>query len=76
MQIARQISTRTRVRIPRHLKRIFCKHCGGFLFPSGARVRLRDGVLTTTCIGCGKQMRRPYRGPKEKRARAKLETAQ
>jgi ribonuclease P protein subunit RPR2 len=60
VQIARQISTRTRVRMPRHLKRLFCRHCGGFLSPSSARVRLRDGVLTSTCLRCEKQTRRPY----------------
>jgi ribonuclease P protein subunit RPR2 len=60
VQIACRISTRTRIRMPRQLKRLFCKHCGSFLSPSGARVRLREGVLTTTCLACGKQTRRPY----------------
>jgi len=68
VQIARQISTRTRVRMPRHLKKLFCKHCGGFLSPSSARVRLRHGVLTTTCLRCEKQTRRPYGTKKEARA--------
>ncbi len=61
VQIARQISTRTRVRMPRHLKRLFCRHCGGYLSALSSRVRLCDGVLITTCLGCGEQMRRPYR---------------
>jgi ribonuclease P protein subunit RPR2 len=61
VQIARQISTRTRVRMPCHLKRLFCKHCGGYLSASSSRVRLCDGILITTCLGCGRQMRRPYR---------------
>ncbi|RQW79262.1 MAG: ribonuclease P [Methanothrix sp.] len=61
VQIARQISTRTRVRMPCHLKRLSCKHCGGYLSASSSRVRLCDGILITTCLGCGRQMRRPYR---------------
>lgn len=62
VQIARQIGTRTRVRMPRHLKSLFCKHCGCYLPASGARTRLRDGVLTATCLRCGTQARRPYKG--------------
>ncbi|MDD4448666.1 MAG: ribonuclease P [Methanothrix sp.] len=61
VQIARKICTRTRVRMPRPLKRLFCKHCGSFLAPAATRVRLREGVLITTCLLCGEQMRRPYR---------------
>ncbi len=61
VQIARRISTRTRVRMPRPLKRLFCRHCGSFLFASALRVRLREGILTATCLLCGELMRRPYR---------------
>lgn len=63
VQIARQISTRTRVRMPRHLKRLQCRHCGCYLSASSSRVRLCEGIIITTCLGCGKQMRRPYRTP-------------
>jgi len=61
VQIARRISSRTRVRMPGPLKRLFCRHCGGFLSAMTSRVRLREGVLTTTCLLCGQQTRRPYR---------------
>jgi len=61
VHIARQIGTRLRVRMPRHLKRLFCKHCGSFVPASGARTRLHQGVLTATCLRCGGGMRRPYR---------------
>ncbi len=64
VQIASRISTRTRVRMPRFLKIFFCKHCGNYLSPKDTRVRLREGILTTTCISCGKQMRRPYKSGK------------
>ncbi|MDD4650782.1 MAG: ribonuclease P [Methanothrix sp.] len=63
VQIARKISSRTRVRMPRQLKRLFCRHCGGFLSAAASKVRLREGVLTTTCMLCGQQTRRPYRIP-------------
>ncbi len=59
VQIARQISTRTRVRMPRHLKRLLCKGCGCYLSASGTRVRMHQGVHTSTCLRCGKQSRRP-----------------
>jgi ribonuclease P protein subunit RPR2 len=65
VQIARKICTRTRVRMPRLLKRLFCRHCGSFLSPTAMRVRLREGVLTTTCLLCGEQMRRPYRSSRK-----------
>ena len=61
VQIARSISTRTRVRMPSALKHLFCRHCGGYLAPEKVRIRLRHGVITATCLSCGKQTRRPYR---------------
>ncbi len=61
VQIARKICTRTRVRMPRQQKRLFCRNCGSFLAPAATRVRLSEGVLITTCLLCGRQMRRPYR---------------
>jgi ribonuclease P protein subunit RPR2 len=69
VQIARKICTRTRVRMPRSLKRLFCRHCGSFLTAAGTRVRLCEGVLIATCLLCGEQMRRPYRPFRERPAR-------
>ncbi len=65
VQIARRIATRTRVRMPPHLKRLFCKRCGCFLSASAARVRLRRGVMTVTCLRCGNVRRRPFRSGQE-----------
>jgi ribonuclease P protein subunit RPR2 len=59
-QLARAISTRMRVRMPRHLKMLICKGCRCYLPAWGSRVRLRKKVLTTTCLRCGRQTRRPY----------------
>lgn len=61
VQIARNISTRTRVRMPRRLKRLFCRNCGAFLTPSGIRVRLSRGLVVVTCLACKEQMRQPFR---------------
>lgn len=61
VDIARRISTRLRVRMPRDLKRRFCKHCGCYLPAQVRRVRLRDGMVTVTCLRCGGIARYPYR---------------
>ncbi len=60
VHIARQMSTRLRVRMPHRLKRLFCRHCGSFVPASGVRTRLHQGMLTATCLRCGEVMRRPY----------------
>jgi ribonuclease P protein subunit RPR2 len=61
VQIARKISMRTRVGMPSRMKRMFCKHCGCYLPASGRRVRLIEGVISSTCLKCGKQSRIPYK---------------
>ena len=61
----RRISTRTRVRMPRSLKRLYCRHCGSYLSPENSRVRLSEGVMVTTCTFCNGQMRRPYKPRRE-----------
>ena len=62
VQLARKIGMRYRVRIPRHLKMRVCKNCKSYLIPGrNMRVRLRGDYITTTCLKCGRQMRRPYK---------------
>ncbi len=64
-QLACAIGMRYRVRIPRHLKMRLCKRCHRLLIPGKtARVRLRGEYMTTTCLRCGAQMRRPYKTPR------------
>lgn len=63
VQIARRISTRIRVRMPRHLKSLFCRQCGRYLSPLAVRVRIREGMITATCLYCGRQRRLPCRVP-------------
>ena len=76
IELARAIGMRYRARIPKPLKMRLCKRCYALLIPGrNARVRLRGDYMTTTCLRCGQQMRRPYiasrapslrRGGKEK----------
>ena len=62
IHLAKQIGMRHRVRIPSHLKRRMCKHCGKYLVPGRTcRVRLNCARVVITCHACGKQIRYPYK---------------
>ena len=59
--LARLISMRYQVRLIREQKRRICKHCYHYLVPgSNCRIRLKNGMVLTTCFACGKQSRYPY----------------
>ncbi|MCZ7395160.1 MAG: ribonuclease P protein component 4 [Candidatus Methanoperedens sp.] len=59
--LARRLSMRYRVRMPKELRRRICKHCCAYLVEgANARTRLQGTHITTTCLVCGKQMRLPY----------------
>ena len=61
VQLARRIGMRYRVRMPQELKQKICKHCHAYLVQGvTARTRLQGTHITTTCLSCGKQTRRPY----------------
>lgn len=60
--LARRISTKYRVRLPYHLRQLFCRKCKGFIIP-GRTARLRIGRSTTkavriTCLRCGHTYRK------------------
>lgn len=58
VEIARKISMKVNLRIPRELKRKFCKHCYNYLKPGvNARVRIRKGKVIYYCFSCKKYMR-------------------
>ncbi|HMK46517.1 MAG TPA: ribonuclease P protein component 4 [Methanocella sp.] len=60
--IARRISMRHRVGIPRELKRNVCKQCYCYLKPgSTSRVRTDGRNVIITCISCGGIRRYPYK---------------
>lgn len=64
--LAKKISKRTKVRIPREKKRYLCKNCGQPLIPGkNARVRLRfvNSRIIVSCLSCGTFRRYPYQKP-------------
>lgn len=61
VQLARRIGMRYRVRMPPELKHRICRHCHSYLVQGAtARTRLQGTHISTTCLACGKQMRKPY----------------
>ena len=69
-ELARKISLRCRVSIPREWKWRFCKSCKRLLFPGiTAVIRTRSENyphLTIKCLKCGNINRRPYIREKRK----------
>ena len=56
--LARKIAMKYKVKIPRELKRRFCKHCFKFLVPGvNSRVRNTNGKMVIYCFSCKKYMR-------------------
>ena len=54
---ARKIAMKVNLKMPRNLKRKFCKHCYSYLKPGvNARVRIKKMVVYT-CFNCKKYMR-------------------
>jgi len=62
VEIARKISMRYLVPMPREYKRRFCKHCYHYLLPHvNSRVRIHRGKLITYCHHCKKYTRIPLK---------------
>jgi ribonuclease P protein subunit RPR2 len=62
VELARKISMRYRVPIPKKYKRRFCKHCYRYLKPGvTSRVRVSSGKLVIYCKNCNKFMRIPFK---------------
>ena len=60
VRLARRLSERNRVRLPREFRRFTCDACDRYLIPGrNARVRTRGGHVVVTC-DCGEQARYPY----------------
>lgn len=61
LELARKIGMRYNVRIPKHLKRLFCKQCNSLLLPGRtATVRVKKGRIIVRCQQCGNILRYPY----------------
>lgn len=64
VQLARNLAMKYKVRLPKELKRKFCKHCYAYFKPGTKTTRTRDKTLITTCKHCGKISRIPLKSPK------------
>ena len=68
VELARKISMKYKVRIPRELKRRFCKKCHSFLVPGinlKVRIDSKQKSVVYECLECGFKMRYPYVKEKE-----------
>lgn len=60
--LVRKIAMKTKIKIPRELKRKFCRFCHSYLQPGvNSRIRTRNGKVVIACLECKKFMRIPLR---------------
>ncbi len=58
IKLARKLAMKVNLRLPRELKRKFCKHCYSYLVPGkNARVRIHKSRVIYYCFNCKKYMR-------------------
>ena len=66
VEIARKISMRYLVPIPKEHKIRFCKHCYAYLLPNvSSRVRINAGKIVIYCNNCKKYTRIPLNDNKK-----------
>jgi ribonuclease P protein subunit RPR2 len=64
IQLARKIGLRYNVRLPKEIKRKFCKKCSILLIPgltSQVRIDSKNKILNIKCLKCEKIYRYPYK---------------
>lgn len=60
--LARKLAMKTKTKIPRKYKRLFCKHCYKFMMPGvTCRVRTQKGKVVYYCLNCKKYTRIRYK---------------
>ncbi len=57
VELARKISMKANISIPKIYKRRFCKHCYKYFKEEKYRVRTRDGMLIYYCLNCKKYIK-------------------
>jgi len=58
VKLARKNAMKVNLRIPKNLKRKFCKHCYSYLVPGkNLRIRLHKNKVIYYCFNCKKFMR-------------------
>jgi ribonuclease P protein subunit RPR2 len=66
VELARKISMRYLVPMPKEFKRRFCKHCYKYLLPHvTCRVRIHRGRLVIYCHNCKRYTRIPLKNTRE-----------
>ena len=63
IELMRKIGLRYNVRLPKDIKRSFCKKCNTLLVPSETsivRLDKREKTVRVKCLVCGKIYRYPY----------------
>jgi len=72
VEIARKISMRSKITIPREFKRRICKHCYKYLIPgANCRIRIYRSKIIIFCNNCKKYTRIPIKNNKQSSARLK-----
>ncbi len=56
VKLAREMARKTQTKIPKDLKRSFCKKCR-IPFTTASRVRTKNGFLVYACASCGEKRR-------------------
>jgi len=58
---AYKLALKTRTKLPKTLKRRFCKHCFTYFTAKNHSVRITGKTITYTCLNCKKWIRFGYR---------------
>jgi len=62
VELARRIAMKVKIKIPKELKRRYCKHCYAYLVSGvNSRSRIRDGKVIISCLECRRFMRIPIK---------------
>ena len=64
VQLARKICLRYNVRLPKDMKKIFCKNCNNLLIPGKTekvRIDSKNKTISRTCLKCNRVYRYPYK---------------
>lgn len=66
VEIARKISMRSKIAIPKEFKRRICKNCYKYLLPGvNCRIRLYRSRIIVYCDNCKKYTRIPIKNPRQ-----------
>lgn len=57
VELARKLSMRINVPLPKEYKRKFCKHCNNYFKDGNYKVRTKGGFVVYLCLKCNKKMR-------------------